>query len=101
MGTCGSDETVVFSQPPSPIARAVSCLVESKSMGADEWSHFRSVLAFNNCAPLCIQNPDTPAEKPKLQSYKIDLNQCGPMLLDALVSGISIPAALSCIALRH
>jgi succinate dehydrogenase/fumarate reductase-like Fe-S protein len=36
---------------------------------------------------LCIQNPDTPAEKPKLQSYQIDLNQCGPMLLDALVSG--------------
>lgn len=36
---------------------------------------------------MCIQNPDTPAEKPKLQSYKIDLNQCGPMLLDALVSG--------------
>ncbi|GFZ49688.1 Succinate dehydrogenase [ubiquinone] iron-sulfur subunit [Saitozyma sp. JCM 24511] len=30
-------------------------------------------------------NPDTPAEKPKLQSYKIDLNQCGPMLLDALI----------------
>jgi hypothetical protein len=51
MGTCGSDETVVFSQPPSPIARAVSCLVESKSMGADEWSHFRSVLAFNLLLP--------------------------------------------------
>ena len=30
-------------------------------------------------------NPDTPAEKPKLQSYKVDLSQCGPMMLDALV----------------
>lgn len=34
----------------------------------------------------CFQNPDAPAEKPKLQSYKIDLGQCGPMVLDALVS---------------
>ncbi|EJT51329.1 succinate dehydrogenase iron-sulfur subunit [Trichosporon asahii var. asahii CBS 8904] len=30
-------------------------------------------------------NPDTPSEKPKLQSYKVDLNQCGPMMLDALI----------------
>lgn len=30
-------------------------------------------------------NPDQPEEKPKLQSYKIDLNQTGPMILDALI----------------
>ncbi|ORX37651.1 succinate dehydrogenase iron-sulfur subunit, mitochondrial [Kockovaella imperatae] len=30
-------------------------------------------------------NPDQPAEKPKLQSYSIDLSQCGPMMLDALI----------------
>ncbi|KAK0545017.1 succinate dehydrogenase complex, subunit B [Tilletia horrida] len=30
-------------------------------------------------------NPDTPAEKPHLQTYTIDLNQCGPMVLDALI----------------
>ncbi|CAD6888040.1 unnamed protein product [Tilletia laevis] len=30
-------------------------------------------------------NPDTPAEKPHLQTYEIDLNQCGPMVLDALI----------------
>ncbi|GMK56217.1 hypothetical protein CspeluHIS016_0300570 [Cutaneotrichosporon spelunceum] len=30
-------------------------------------------------------NPDTPAEKPKMQEYKVDLNQCGPMMLDALI----------------
>ncbi|WVQ78951.1 succinate dehydrogenase [ubiquinone] iron-sulfur subunit, mitochondrial [Cryptococcus sp. DSM 104549] len=30
-------------------------------------------------------NPDTPNEKPKLQSYKVDLSQCGPMMLDALI----------------
>ncbi|TCD63301.1 succinate dehydrogenase complex, subunit B [Steccherinum ochraceum] len=30
-------------------------------------------------------NPDEPATKPTLQSYTIDLNQCGPMILDALI----------------
>ncbi|PWN53849.1 succinate dehydrogenase iron-sulfur protein mitochondrial precursor [Violaceomyces palustris] len=30
-------------------------------------------------------NPDKPAEKPYLQSYTLDLNQCGPMVLDALI----------------
>jgi len=30
-------------------------------------------------------NPDEPATPPKLQSYTIDLNQCGPMVLDALI----------------
>jgi succinate dehydrogenase (ubiquinone) iron-sulfur subunit len=32
-----------------------------------------------------LQNPDTPAEKPTLQEYKVDLNACGPMVLDALI----------------
>ncbi|KAJ2912393.1 hypothetical protein MD484_g8029, partial [Candolleomyces efflorescens] len=30
-------------------------------------------------------NPDKPEDKPTLQSYKIDLNQTGPMILDALI----------------
>lgn len=30
-------------------------------------------------------NPDKPAEKPTLQEYKVDLNACGPMVLDALI----------------
>lgn len=30
-------------------------------------------------------NPDSPTEKPKMQSYTIDLNKTGPMVLDALV----------------
>jgi len=29
-------------------------------------------------------NPDT-AEKPKMQEYKVDLDDCGPMVLDALI----------------
>lgn len=30
-------------------------------------------------------NPDQPNEKPTLQEYKVDLNACGPMVLDALL----------------
>ncbi|KAG8913853.1 succinate dehydrogenase complex, subunit B [Tulasnella sp. 417] len=30
-------------------------------------------------------NPDEPSKKPYLESYTIDLNQCGPMVLDAII----------------
>ncbi|SCU84874.1 LAFA_0D12552g1_1 [Lachancea sp. 'fantastica'] len=30
-------------------------------------------------------SPDKPAEKPRLQEYQVDLNKCGPMVLDALL----------------
>ncbi|XP_063001496.1 succinate dehydrogenase [ubiquinone] iron-sulfur subunit, mitochondrial [Elgaria multicarinata webbii] len=30
-------------------------------------------------------NPDNPGEKPRMQTYEIDLNKCGPMVLDALI----------------
>lgn len=30
-------------------------------------------------------NPDQPGDKPKMQEYEVDLNQCGPMVLDALI----------------
>lgn len=30
-------------------------------------------------------NPDQPSEKPKMQSYQLDLKKTGPMMLDALI----------------
>lgn len=30
-------------------------------------------------------SPDNPSEKPKMQSYTLDLNKTGPMMLDALI----------------
>lgn len=30
-------------------------------------------------------NPDEPAQKPRMQSYTLDLNKTGPMMLDALI----------------
>lgn len=32
-----------------------------------------------------IQNPDQPTENPVLKQYKVDLSNCGPMILDALI----------------
>ncbi|KAJ1672821.1 succinate dehydrogenase complex, subunit B, partial [Spiromyces aspiralis] len=30
-------------------------------------------------------DPDKPTEKPRMQEYKVDINSCGPMVLDALI----------------
>ncbi|WAR13913.1 SDHB-like protein [Mya arenaria] len=30
-------------------------------------------------------DPDKPGDKPRQQTYEVDLNQCGPMVLDALI----------------
>lgn len=30
-------------------------------------------------------NPDEPSKKPYMQSYQVDLKECGPMILDALI----------------
>ncbi|KAI9249067.1 succinate dehydrogenase iron-sulfur subunit, partial [Helicostylum pulchrum] len=34
---------------------------------------------------LSANNPEKPTEKPILQKYTVDLNSCGPMILDALI----------------
>lgn len=41
----------------------------------------------NNVKTLKIYrwNPETPTVKPKLQKYQVDLDNCGPMVLDALI----------------
>ncbi|KAK9368164.1 alpha-helical ferredoxin [Lipomyces kononenkoae] len=30
-------------------------------------------------------NPDEPSAKPRMQDYDVDLNECGPMMLDAII----------------
>uniref|UniRef100_A0A673MDV5 succinate dehydrogenase n=1 Tax=Sinocyclocheilus rhinocerous TaxID=307959 RepID=A0A673MDV5_9TELE len=71
-------------------------------------SFTRSAVAFRNCRTLVLVryaqtaaapapepkikkfqiyrwDPDTPGDKPRMQTYEIDLNTCGPMVLDALI----------------
>ncbi|CAG8446719.1 2879_t:CDS:2 [Ambispora leptoticha] len=40
---------------------------------------------FNKTFAIYRWNPDEPITKPHLQNYEIDLNTCGPMVLDALI----------------
>ena len=30
-------------------------------------------------------DPEKPGDKPRMEEYKVDLNNCGPMVLDALI----------------
>lgn len=56
-------------------------------------SAFRSMATVSETEPapkmktfqIYRWNPDTPTEKPRLQSYTIDLNKTGPMMLDAII----------------
>ena len=45
------------------------------------------MVCHNYCThtPTPLQNPEVKGSKPKMQEYKVDLNQCGPMVLDALI----------------
>ncbi|KAG0653707.1 succinate dehydrogenase complex, subunit B [Rhodotorula mucilaginosa] len=52
--------------------RALATAVESKPESLKTFSIYR-------------WNPDKPAEKPYMQTYKIDMNKCGPMVLDAIL----------------
>jgi succinate dehydrogenase (ubiquinone) iron-sulfur subunit len=50
----------------------------------------RSLATVNDSARLKTfhvyrWDPDHPTEKPKMQSYQLDLNKTGPMMLDALI----------------
>ena len=35
--------------------------------------------------PCSRWDPETAGDKPKMVEYKVDLNNCGPMVLDALI----------------
>ena len=70
-----------------PIARAISSTAARGFAQPTDQKEAPVASKSDNMKEFKIYrwNPDTPAEKPKLQSYKVDLSQCGPMMLDALV----------------
>ena len=35
--------------------------------------------------PMFRWDPEKPGDKPRMEEYKVDLNNCGPMVLDALI----------------
>merc|ERR1712013_689480 len=36
-------------------------------------------------------DPEKPGDKPRMEEYKVDLNNCGPMVLDALIKIYPLP----------
>ncbi|EME39283.1 hypothetical protein DOTSEDRAFT_66315 [Dothistroma septosporum NZE10] len=67
-------EATSASQPPIP-ANKTGTQHEPKP---DENSRIKTFQIYR-------WNPDEPASKPKMQSYTLDLNKTGPMMLDALI----------------
>jgi succinate dehydrogenase (ubiquinone) iron-sulfur subunit len=53
-------------------------LAASDGISQDKTPKIKSVQVYR-------WNPETPEVKPKMQEYKIDLNACGPMVLDILI----------------
>ncbi|KAF9299860.1 hypothetical protein BGZ74_008564, partial [Mortierella antarctica] len=65
--TLGLSRPVIKSNLPSvPLAIARSFASEAPAKKTKTFQIYR-------------WNPDKPAEKPKLQSYEVDMNSCGPM----------------------
>lgn len=67
-------EAMSSTQPPVP---------SSKTSTIDEKN--QSPEARTKTFHIYRWSPDTPSEKPKMQSYTLDLNKTGPMMLDALI----------------
>ena len=40
---------------------------------------------FNDFLASLGQDPEKPGDKPRMQEYQVDMNSCGPMVLDALI----------------
>lgn len=79
------------STPRRALAQPVDDLVERKPGQFEKDSVVEEQQKTQGKPPLMKEfkiyrwNPDEPAKKPTLQSYNVDLNECGPMILDALI----------------
>ena len=67
-------ESISDSQPPT--SEKKTGRISEKSQGPDARTKTFHIYRWN---------PDEPTQKPKMQSYSLDLNKTGPMMLDALI----------------
>jgi succinate dehydrogenase (ubiquinone) iron-sulfur subunit len=67
-------EAMTASRPPIPETKTTT--VKEPSLDKD---------ALTKTFHIYRWNPDEPTTKPKMQSYTLDLNKTGPMMLDALI----------------
>ena len=66
---------------PSILVRSMATVGDAKVNASPK----SSSTARNKTFQIYRWNPEKPEEKPKMQSYTLDLNKTGPMVLDALV----------------
>uniref|UniRef100_A0A2P1BVU1 Succinate dehydrogenase [ubiquinone] iron-sulfur subunit, mitochondrial n=4 Tax=Morchella TaxID=5193 RepID=A0A2P1BVU1_9PEZI len=59
-------------------ARTLASVATSQSAPAEKTANIKKFEIYR-------WNPDTPDKKPYMQTYELDLNQTGPMILDALI----------------
>lgn len=67
-----------------PPSRGFSPAPASQSPGMSE-SVEKPQEALMKTFHIYRWNPDEPTSKPRMQSYEVDLNKTGPMMLDALI----------------
>ena len=74
-------------EPMSKLGEAMSATQPPKSSKETQTIHepTKSPEAKIKTFHIYRWSPDTPTEKPKMQSYTLDLNKTGPMMLDALI----------------
>lgn len=78
----GSISSLLRSQSTAapPVSRILQVQSHSSDASPAEKKKDQAMKTFS----IYRWNPDDP-EKPRLQNYQIDLNDCGPMVLDALI----------------
>ena len=67
-------ESMSATQPPEPPSKSTPI----KEPPVDKDSKMKTFHIYR-------WSPDSPQEKPKMQSYTLDLSKTGPMMLDALI----------------
>jgi succinate dehydrogenase (ubiquinone) iron-sulfur subunit len=70
----GSNDALASSVKPKPASESKTI----KEPATDAESRIKTFHIYR-------WNPDEPASKPRMQSYTLDLNKTGPMMLDALI----------------
>lgn len=73
----------VESKTPGPVGGKDATIPETATSTAQEPapSEQANIKTFQ----IYRWNPDQPSEKPRMQTYTLDLNKTGPMVLDALI----------------
>jgi len=79
-------KALILKNSASPIvysARGAAATASAPDSSAQSVTGLR--VAKKKTFAIYRWNPDKPGDKPRMQEYEVDLNSCGPMVLDALI----------------